>query len=59
MIVNAYEFQVILLDKSGSYYTNIEVKIENEKIKLTLLVRLFGVHLDDKLNFNNRIRLCK
>ena len=59
MIANLYKFQVTLLDKSGSYYTNIEVKIENKKIKSTLLVRLLGVHCDDKLNFNHHIRLCK
>ena len=34
-------FQVILLDKCGSDNTNIEVKIGNEKIKLTSSVKLF------------------
>ena len=56
MIVNPDQFQVIIFDKSGSNYTNIEVKIGNEKIKLS--VNLLGVRLDDKLNFSHHIRLC-
>ena len=30
----------------------MEVKIGNEKIKSTSSVKLVGVHIDDKLNFN-------
>ena len=56
MIVNPDQFQVIIFDKSRSNYTNIEVKIGNEKIKLS--VNLLGVRLDDKLNFSHHIRLC-
>ena len=60
MIVNPDKFQVILLDKRGSDNTNIELKIGTEKIKSTLSVKLLGVHIDDKLNFNNHInKLCK
>ena len=60
MIVNPDKFQVILLDKRGSDNTNIELKIENEKIKSTSSVKLLGVHIDDKLNFNHHInKLCK
>ena len=60
MIVNLDKFQVILLDKRGSDNTNIELKIGNEKIKSTSSVKLLGVHIDDKLNFNHHInKLCK
>ena len=60
MIVNPGKFQVTLLDKRGSDNTNIEFKIENEKIKSTLSDKLLWVNIDDKLNFNHHInRLCK
>ena len=41
MIVNPGKFQVTLLDKRVSDNTNIELKIENEKIKSTLSDKLF------------------
>ena len=60
MNVNSDKFQVILLDKRGSDNTNTKVKIGNEKIKSTTSVKLLGVHIDDKLNFNHHIsKLCK
>ena len=60
IIVNSDKFQVILLEKRGSNNTNIEVKVGNEKIKSTLLVKLLGAHIDDKLNFIHHInKLCK
>ena len=60
MIVNLDKFQVILLDKSRSDNTNIEVEIGNKKLSSTLSVRLLGVHLDDKLNFNEHVnKICK
>ena len=60
MIVNPDKIQVILLDKGGSDNTNIKLKIGNEKIKSTSSVKLLGVHIDDKLNFNHHInKLCE
>ena len=60
MIVNPDKFQVIFLDKRRSDNTNIEVEIGNEKISSTSLVKLLGVHTDDKLNFNGHInKICK
>ena len=60
MNVNPDKFQVILLDKRGSDNTNTKVKIGNEKIKSTTSVKLLGVHIDNKLNFNHHIsKLCK
>ena len=60
MIVNSDKFQVVLLNKRGSDKTNKEVKIANKKIKSTSSVKLLGVHIDNKLNFNHHInKLCK
>ena len=60
MIVNPDKFQVIFLDKRRSDNTNIEVEIGNEKISSTSSVKLLGVHIDDKLNFNEHInKICK
>ena len=50
-IVNPDKLQVILLD--------IDVKIGNEKINSTSSVKLLGVHIDDKLNFNYYINKLK
>ena len=60
MVVNPDIFQVILLDKGRSDNTNIEVEIGHEKIRSTSSVKLLGVHIDDKLNFNEHInKICK
>ena len=59
MIVNPDKFQVIFLDKRRSNNRNIEVEIGNEKTSSTLSVKLLGVHIDDKLNFNEYInKIC-
>ena len=55
MIVNPDRFHVIFLDKRDSDNTNIKLEIGNEKIKSTSSVKLLGVHIDDKLNFNHHI----
>ena len=55
MIVNTDKFHVILLDKGRSDNTNIEVETGNEKISSTSSVKLLGVHIDDKLNFNEHM----
>ena len=48
---------------SDQFYTIfffIELKIGTEKIKSASSVKLLGVHIDDKLNFNHHInKLCK
>ena len=62
MIVNPDKFQLILQDKGRFDNINIVVKIRNEKIRSTQLVKLLGVHIDDddKLNFNKHInKICK
>ena len=60
MIVNPDKLQVILLDKGRSDNANIEVEIGNEKIRWNSSVKLLGVHIYDKLNFNEHInKICK
>ena len=60
MIVNPDKFQLILQDKGRSDNINIVVEIRNEKIRSTSLVKLLGVHIDDKLNFSKHInKICK
>ena len=60
MIANPDKFQVIPLGKGRSDNTNIEVEIGYEKISSTLSVKLLGVHIDDKLTFNEHInKICK
>ena len=44
MTVTLDKFQVILLHKNGSDYTDIDVKTGNKIIKSTLSVKLLGVH---------------
>ena len=59
MIVNPDKFQVILLDKGRSDNINIEVEIGKGKISSTSSVKLLRVDIDDKLNFNEHIKICK
>ena len=60
MIVNPDKFQLILQDKGRSDNINIVVEIRTEKIRSTSLVKLLGVHIDDKLNFSKHInKICK
>ena len=60
MIVNPDKVHIILLDKGSYDNTNIEVEIGDEKISSTSSVKLLGVKIDDKLNFNEHINeICK
>ena len=60
MIVNPDEFPVIFLDKRRSNNTNIEVEIRNEKISSISSMKHLGVHIDDRLNFNEHVnKICK
>ena len=54
------QFSDQFVTKRGSDNTNIELKIGTKKIKSTSSVKLLGVHIDDKLNFNHHVnKLCK
>ena len=60
MIVNPDKFQFILLDKRKSDHTNEIINIDNQQLKAVSSVKLLGVTLDDKLNFNPHIsNLCR
>ena len=51
MVVNPDKFQAIILDKR---------KRDNQQIKVVSSVKLLGLQLDDKLNFNLHIsNICK
>ena len=53
--VNPGKFQAIIIDKKKGGHTNENVVIDNKQIKTLPLVELFGVQLDDKLNFRLHI----
>ena len=61
MIVNPGKFQAILLDKRNSdLHLNKNITIDKENIKAVSNVKMLGVHIDSKLNFNVHIDIiCK
>ena len=60
MIVNLNKFQPIVLNKKRFDLTNTNVFVDNQVIKLVSSVELFGIQIDDKLNFNLRIsKICR
>ena len=60
-IVNPEKFQAILLDKKNSdLHLNENIIIDKENIKVVSNVKILGVHIDSKLNFNLHIYIiCK
>ena len=55
MVVNPDKFQAIILDKRKRDHT-----VDNQQIKVVSSVKLLGLQLDDKLNFNLHIsNICK
>ena len=60
MVVNSDKFQAIILNKRKSDRTNERITIDILQIKVVSSVKLLGLQLDDKLNFNLRIsNICK
>ena len=53
MMVNPNKFQAILLNKSKSTHVTQRMNIGNEKIESLSAVKLLGITIDDKLNFND------
>ena len=54
-MVNPDKFQAIILDKRKSDNTNQRITVDNQQIKVMSSVKLLGLQLDDKLNFNQHI----
>ena len=60
MIVNPGKFQAIIIDKRIQDHTNEIFKIGSKEIKVAPQVKLLGVEIDSKLNFEQHInRICK
>ena len=61
MIVNPDKFQAILLNKRNSdLYLTENITTDKENIKVVSNVKMLGVHIDSKLNFNLHINIiCK
>ena len=59
-MVNPNKFQAILLNKSKSTNVKATINIGDEKIESLSSVKLWGIEIDDKLNFNNHmITICR
>ena len=56
IIVNPEKFQAILLDKGNSdLYLNKNITTDKESIKVVSNVKMLGIHINNKLNFNLHI----
>ena len=53
MVVTPDKFQAVLLDKRNSdLHLKENITIDKETIKVVSNVKMLGVHIDNKLNFN-------
>ena len=60
MIVNLGKFQSIMIDKRKQDHKKETFEIGDKVIEASLLVKLLGVQIDDKLNFNLHItNICR
>ena len=60
MIVNPGKFQAIIIDKKKQDHTKETFEIGNKVIEASPSVKLLGVQIDDKVNFNLHItNICK
>ena len=60
MIVNWGKFQGIIIDKKKENHTAEYISIDQKNIKTSSSLKLLGVHVDDKLNFNLHItKICR
>ena len=60
MIVSPGKFQMIIFDKHKGNHTNQTINIDHKEIKAISKVKLLGIEIDDKLNFNHHINsICK
>lgn len=57
MKVNPSKFQVICISRNN---TSLELEIGSDSIRSEKIVKLLGIHIDDKLDFNNHTSIvCK
>ena len=60
MTVNLGKFQAIVFDKRKGNHTKQTTNINQKEIKAVPKVKLFGIEIDDKLNFKHHINnTCK
>ena len=60
MVVDPGKFQAIIIDKHEGNHTNQLINIDQKEIKAVSKVKLLGIEIDDKLNFNHHINsICK
>ena len=60
MIVSPGKFQAIIIDKHKGNHTNQIINIGQKEITGVLKVKLLGIEIDGKLNFNHHINnICK
>ena len=55
MIVNPGKSQAMIIDKHKENHTNQIINIDQKEIKAVSKVKLLGIEIDDKLNFNHHI----
>ena len=60
MILNLGKFRGIIINKNKQNHTAEYISINQKNIKTSSSVKLLGVHIDDKLNFNLHItKICR
>ena len=60
LIVNSGKFQAIINDKGKQDHTNEIFKVGSKEIKVATQLKLLGVGIDNKTNFEQHInRICK
>ena len=60
MLVNPNKFQAIVFKKDSNLENEIQLKIDGKEIKTSKTVKLLGVTIDEKLNFEDHVSsLCK
>ena len=60
MFVNPDKFKAFVIDEKRTNYTNEKIQIRNEDIQIVPSVKLLGITIDDRLNFNEHISsICK
>ena len=59
-MINPNKFQAILLNKSKSTHVKATMNIRDKKIESLSAVKLLGIEINNKLNFNNHINtICR